>query len=70
MVEASEEVYSSLRRRFKGELLRPSESGYEDARVIWNGKKRSERPPRPEFLRPSVVEGTALQVLAPAMAVW
>jgi hypothetical protein len=37
MVEASEEVYSSLRRRFKGELLRPGESGYEDARVIWNG---------------------------------
>jgi FAD/FMN-containing dehydrogenase len=37
MVEASEEVYSSLRRRFKGELLRPGESGYEDARVIWSG---------------------------------
>jgi hypothetical protein len=37
MVEASEEVYSSLRRRFKGDLLRPGESGYEDARTIWNG---------------------------------
>jgi FAD binding domain/Berberine and berberine like len=37
MVEASEEVYSSLRRRFKGDLLRPGESGYEDARSIWNG---------------------------------
>jgi hypothetical protein len=37
MVEASEEVYSSLHRRFKGDLLRPSESGYEDARTIWNG---------------------------------
>src|SRR5450631_3040078 len=37
MVEASEEVYSSLRRRFKGDLLRPGQSGYEDARVIWNG---------------------------------
>jgi hypothetical protein len=37
MVEASEEVYSSLHRRFKGDLLRPGESGYEDARVIWNG---------------------------------
>src|SRR5579863_9249144 len=37
MVEASEEVYSSLQRRFKGDLLRPGESGYEDARVIWNG---------------------------------
>jgi hypothetical protein len=37
MVEASEEVYSSLHRRFKGELLRPGEDGYEDARAIWNG---------------------------------
>jgi hypothetical protein len=37
MVEASEEVYSSLHRRFKGDLLRPGESGYEDARAIWNG---------------------------------
>ena len=37
MIEASEEVYSSLHRRFKGDLLRPGESGYEDARVIWNG---------------------------------
>src|ERR1700693_3919705 len=37
MVEASEEVYSSLHRRFKGDLLRPGEKGYEDARSIWNG---------------------------------
>jgi hypothetical protein len=37
MVEASQEVYSSLHRRFKGDLLRPSDSGYEDAREIWNG---------------------------------
>jgi hypothetical protein len=37
MVEASAEVYSSLHRRFKGDLLRPSDSGYEDARAIWNG---------------------------------
>jgi len=37
MVEASEEVYSSLHRQFKGDLLRPGQSGYEDARVIWNG---------------------------------
>ena len=37
MAEASEEVYSSLRRRFNGALLRPGESAYEDARVIWNG---------------------------------
>ncbi len=32
-----EELYSSLRRLFKGDLLRPGESGYEDARTIWNG---------------------------------
>lgn len=37
MIEASEEVYSSLHGRFKGDLLRPGQSGYEDARVIWNG---------------------------------
>jgi hypothetical protein len=37
MVEASEEVYSSLHPRFKGDLLRPGDSGYEDARTIWNG---------------------------------
>jgi FAD/FMN-containing dehydrogenase len=36
MVEASEEVYASLRRRFEGDLLRPGESGYEEARSIWN----------------------------------
>jgi hypothetical protein len=37
MVEASEEVYSSLHRRFKGDLMRPGDGGYEDARGIWNG---------------------------------
>ncbi|MGC1646522.1 MAG: FAD-dependent oxidoreductase [Candidatus Sulfotelmatobacter sp.] len=37
MVEASEEVYSSLHRRFKGDLLRPGQRGYEDACAIWNG---------------------------------
>jgi len=37
MVEASEEVYSSLRPRFKGDLLLPSDPAYEDARVVWNG---------------------------------
>src|ERR1700690_1322159 len=37
MVELSEPVYSSLHRRFKGDLLRPGERGYEDARTIWNG---------------------------------
>lgn len=37
MVKVSEEVYFSLRRRFKGDLLRPGQSGYEEARTIWNG---------------------------------
>jgi hypothetical protein len=37
MVEANREVYSSLRRRFKGDLLRPGDGGYQDARAIWNG---------------------------------
>jgi hypothetical protein len=37
MVQASEEVYSSLYPRFKGNLLRPGESAYQDARVVWNG---------------------------------
>ncbi len=32
-----EELYSSLHRRFKGDLLRHGERGYEDARVVWNG---------------------------------
>src|SRR5258708_27916384 len=35
--EMVEELYSSLHRRFNGDLLRPGESGYEDARTIWNG---------------------------------
>ena len=37
MVEAGAEVYASLHQRFKGDLLRPGENGYEDARAIWNG---------------------------------
>jgi len=37
MVEAIADVYSSLSRRFKGDLIRPGDSGYEDARVVWNG---------------------------------
>jgi hypothetical protein len=37
MVEASLELYSSLHRRFKGDLLRPADIGYEKARGIWNG---------------------------------
>ena len=31
------EAYSSLRGQFKGDLLRPSDPGYEEARTIWNG---------------------------------
>ena len=37
MVEACEEIYSSLRPKFKGDLLRPGDAGYEEARAIWNG---------------------------------
>ena len=37
MFEASKDVYSSLRQRFKGDLLRPGEHGFDDARTIWNG---------------------------------
>jgi len=37
MIEASEEVYSSLRERFKGDLVRPADGGYESARAVWNG---------------------------------
>jgi hypothetical protein len=37
MIQLSEEVYSSLHRRFKGDLLRPGDGGYEDARMVWNG---------------------------------
>jgi hypothetical protein len=37
MSPASDELYSSLHRRFKGDLLRPADNGYEDARAIWNG---------------------------------
>ena len=37
MFEASKDVYSSLRQRFKGDLLRPGENGFDDARTIWNG---------------------------------
>ena len=36
-VQASAELYSSLRGNFKGDLLRPDDPEYESARVIWNG---------------------------------
>jgi hypothetical protein len=34
---ACREIYSSLCSQFKGDLLRPGDLGYEDARTIWNG---------------------------------
>src|SRR5580658_9085308 len=37
MIEASAEVHSSLHRQFKGDLVRPGDTGFEDARAIWNG---------------------------------
>jgi hypothetical protein len=37
MIEPSKEVFSSLHWRFQGDLLRTIDSGYEDARTIWNG---------------------------------
>jgi hypothetical protein len=36
MPEASEEIYSSLRERFKGNLLLPGDASYEASRGIWN----------------------------------
>jgi FAD binding domain/Berberine and berberine like len=32
-----EQVYSGLRQRFRGDLLRPGDRDYRDARTIWNG---------------------------------
>jgi hypothetical protein len=37
MISATDEVYSSLQRSFRGDLLHPGQSGFEDARGIWNG---------------------------------
>jgi FAD binding domain/Berberine and berberine like len=37
MSTAVDEVYSSLKRQFRGDLLRPGEDGYDLARGIWNG---------------------------------
>jgi len=44
MPEASEEVYSSLRERFQGDLLLPGDSAYEASRGIWNGMFDDRRP--------------------------
>src|SRR6266850_6590015 len=37
MSTAIEDVYSSLKGRFQGDLLRPSDGEYAEARGIWNG---------------------------------
>jgi len=37
MKHAIEDVYSALRGRFQGDLIRPGDAGYSDAREIWNG---------------------------------
>jgi hypothetical protein len=37
MISATDELYSSLQRSFRGDLLRPGHSAFEDARSIWNG---------------------------------
>jgi hypothetical protein len=37
MSKATEEVYASLKHRFKGSLLRPDDAEYLEARRIWNG---------------------------------
>src|SRR3984957_16767541 len=36
MAEVCEELYASLHRQFKGDLLRPGARGYEDARTVWD----------------------------------
>jgi hypothetical protein len=37
MTKAIDEVYSTLKGRFKGSLLRPDDAQYSEARRIWNG---------------------------------
>src|SRR5580704_8476019 len=37
MTETTAEVYFSLQRKFRGDLLRPGDGEYEEARAIWNG---------------------------------
>jgi len=37
MFKTADEVHSSLKPRFRGELLRPSDHSYEQASAIWNG---------------------------------
>ena len=42
MSGTGEEVYSSLREQFKGDLLLPGDAAYEASRGIWNGMFRSQ----------------------------
>jgi hypothetical protein len=37
MSQVSEALFSALHGRFKGDLLRPGQCGFEEARPIWNG---------------------------------
>src|SRR5580700_2867224 len=37
MTKAIAKVYAALRRQFRGDLLRPGDGEYDEARVIWNG---------------------------------
>jgi FAD/FMN-containing dehydrogenase len=37
MASAIDQAYRALKRQFQGELLRPSDETYEQARLIWNG---------------------------------
>ena len=36
MSGAIEEIYSILKRQIRGDLLRPTDGSYEEARTIWN----------------------------------
>jgi len=37
MSKATDEIHSSLKRQFRGDLLRPDDHDYQQARRIWNG---------------------------------
>ena len=37
MYKVTDELYCSLKRQFRGELLRPFDQSYEQSRAIWNG---------------------------------
>ena len=44
MSGTSEEVCSSLRKQFQGDLLLPGDAAYEASRGIWNGMFDDRRP--------------------------